>query len=360
MCISPRIIPNPYYKEKGHSAWLHDTVCTHIRAPCGHCPECIHNKQNYWVQRCQMMELEYIPYMVTLTYNDLIRKLQIGEYSIMYADKSDVQNMFKRMRKDDVFGREFKYIAVSERGKDKHRPHWHILFFLKKLENENEWSYISLEKDLQALFLTYWSRNYGSNRNPIYYPLLTPNKLKTDGRRNFDLHYCMPGPSGNDDVLFYCTKYILKHDLYEKKLHSALMLNYPEDEAKSYWDTVKSRMLVSHGFGTPYNLSYEDKKVKKIPNPNVIQHIRKGLDISVDMPLYVNPNNGRTMPLSPIYKPFCMKREDYEKQYNNNNLIDYNGDLINHGACYIDTSIKDNERIIDQFNKRIEQINKHY
>ena len=44
-------------------------------------------------------------------------------YSIRFADVTDVQKMFKRLRKKNAFGRPFRYLAVSELGSKKGRPH---------------------------------------------------------------------------------------------------------------------------------------------------------------------------------------------------------------------------------------------
>lgn len=97
-----------------------------LRVPCGHCPECIANKQMQLVQRVQMESLSNYIFFATLTYNkdSLPHVLTSTGYDIPFADIRDLQNCFKRLRKSNAFTRSFRYFAVSELGSKKGRPHF--------------------------------------------------------------------------------------------------------------------------------------------------------------------------------------------------------------------------------------------
>lgn len=126
MCVRPITIPNPNYGlSKVGFGFMKDCVSKFITVPCGHCPECIANKQMQFVQRIQMEELENHLFYCTLTYNNESLPVVTTStgYDIRYADIRDVQNMIKRLRKSNVFGRPFRYFGVSELGSKKARPH---------------------------------------------------------------------------------------------------------------------------------------------------------------------------------------------------------------------------------------------
>lgn len=125
MCISPNRIRNPYYGFKGRLAWMHDCDSFYINIPCGVCKECIALKQMYLVQRVQMEARNSFLFFSTLTYNNefLPHYETPTGYSIPYADQWHLQTLFKRLRNYNVFGRPFRYLAVSERGGERGRPH---------------------------------------------------------------------------------------------------------------------------------------------------------------------------------------------------------------------------------------------
>lgn len=125
MCISPVSIENPNFGRHDRFAFMKDTVSRRINVPCGVCPECVQHRQLQFVQRLQMEELVNHLFFCTLTYNnDCLPNVGTSTgYSIRYADVSDVQNMMKRLRKRNAFGRPFRYFGVSELGSKRGRPH---------------------------------------------------------------------------------------------------------------------------------------------------------------------------------------------------------------------------------------------
>lgn len=125
MCLSPVSIENPNYGRKDKHAQFIDVVSRRIYVPCGHCAECIQSRQLQFVQRIQMEEIVNHLFFCTLTYNnDMMPVVSTSTgYDIRFADVSDVQKMFKRLRKRNAFGRPFRYFGVSELGTKKGRPH---------------------------------------------------------------------------------------------------------------------------------------------------------------------------------------------------------------------------------------------
>lgn len=125
MCRSPISIKNPNYGATGKFAQFKDTVSARIFVPCGFCDQCIQHRQFQYVQRLQMEELANHLFFCTLTYNnDCLPVVGTSSgYSIRYADVSDVQAMFKRLRKRDYLGRPFRYFGVTELGSKRGRPH---------------------------------------------------------------------------------------------------------------------------------------------------------------------------------------------------------------------------------------------
>lgn len=208
-----------------------------------------------FVQRASVMALDHYIFFCTLTYNNesLPSITTSSGYTIHYADIKDVQNMVKRIRKSNSFGRPFKFAFVTERGTEKGRPHIHGLIFIPKYENDDKLFPSQLETSLRDVVFKEWRRNYGSNRNPIWKPLFTYHRKYVSGEihTNFDLHFVTERstPNGSVDVSYYVSKYLLKPSSKEIRLQQALRLNLPEDEYQDVWNLVKSRCLVSKFFG---------------------------------------------------------------------------------------------------------------
>lgn len=306
LCISPITIPNPNLGKsfsKG-SVWsLKDCTSSTIRVPCGHCPECVHSKQMQLCQRAYMESLSNYLFFATLTYNSecLPRVVTSTGYSISFADWRDLQLTFKRLRKRNSFTRPFRYLAVSERGSKRGRPHFHILFFVPKFSNDDEFTPRNLENIMWHALLDEWKRNVSSNRrNPDYVKLLTYKRKYRFGKMisNYDLHYVQPSISdGIASVAFYVTKYMLKRSDKETRLQQALKLNLPEDEYDLVWDLVHSRVDTSLFFGlnpNPFG-DFDDK---------IISYLRGCVKRSTEFAKFFNPSDGKSTPLAHYYKSF--------------------------------------------------------
>lgn len=280
MCLSPLTIKN--YKD------IHGKGTGYITVPCGHCEQCLRNKQNYIVQRCQLLSKDHYCYMCTLTYNDdHLPFFILNGQKFSYASVKHVQNLFKLLRK--YFEYPFKYLCVSERGKLRHRPHWHILFFVP-YKNFDNIDALNIERQLSNLVLKYWCINIGSTRKPIYESLFTYSEY--NGRRNFDFHFVQGNIfSGTDDVFFYASKYVLKFDEYTFNIKKFLFSSLPYEEFKKLWNLWKPRLLLSKNFGS--SELYRDDVVSMIKSSYVNKH-----------PCFFN-GRGQSFPLSPyLYNKF--------------------------------------------------------
>lgn len=320
MCISPIRIRNPNYHSRSRTAKYKDTSSLYINVPCGYCPDCISVKQMGFTQRVQMESLDNHIFFCTLTYNsDSLRKVVCSDgFEIAYADITDVQRMMKRLRKSNVFGRSFRYCAVSERGSIRGRPHFHLLFFVEKKFDDDFGCILNLERLLWRSVLDEWKRNYGSNRKPIWKPLCTYVEKSVRGRirKNFDLHYVNPlsSENGEMDVAFYVSKYMCKSNPKEVRLQQALRLNLPPDEYSEVWKLVRSRSFFSVGFGYNGSESVKDYITKCVSDSFATS----------DFPCFFNKYTGQSFPLSRYYKSHgdLYSFDDHVKFWNKSHVKD--------------------------------------
>lgn len=301
MCSSPFYLPNP---NKGRDlsrslAFLYDTTSDTIPIPCGHCKECIARRQTDIVQAFQIEIMESDLFFFTLTYNDNIPVITTPVGNIQYPDISDVQNMFKRLRRYNKFGEPFKYFVVSERGTKKFRPHYHGVIAFPKIKDSEYMSVMrnrNREYNYWGILLNEWKRNIGSTRSPVYLPLCTYERK--NGRYNYDFHWLDPKDTaaGEADVAFYVTKYITKYDNREHKLLYKIQMNTQNtEEFKDYRRMIRTRYFASKSFG-------------KAITAKQIAHIRKGIEYAkhndIGYACFINPISGRHFPLAPRYRKF--------------------------------------------------------
>lgn len=182
---------------------------------------------------------------------------------IPYADIHHLQLLFKRMRDNNSIGRPFRYIAVTERGKQRARPHVHIMFFIPKHEGDTVATCNSLNEALRDMLLHYWSTNVGTRKNPVYERNFTLRERWIGNKlyRNFDCHYVNPvlTTNGVNDVTYYVTKYMFKESKREEELRKMLFKYLVTRDGETgeidytlfyqTWDLVKSRVVSSKGLG---------------------------------------------------------------------------------------------------------------
>lgn len=314
MCVSPIRIRNPNLGMTGPNAQFKDCVSRFINVPCGVCCECVASRQMQMVQRLQVESLVNHLFFCTLTYsNEMLPVVSTSTgYDIRYADIHDLQNLFKRLRNKDAFGRPFRYLAVSELGSSKGRPHFHVLFLVPKYDDDTLDDCMSLQYKMFDAVLSNWVRNYGSKRSPDYKPLCKFVRKYVHGRlrTNFDLHYVNPSLSfgGEADVAFYCLKYMLKPSNRLVRLQQALRLNLPDDEYEDIWKLVKCRHVESEGFGlgTSEYHTLSGHRIYHLSD-KVSKFLRKGIDLSKTnpdepIPSFFSPIDGSSRPLAKYYK----------------------------------------------------------
>lgn len=126
MCLHP-------YSVKTEDAF---GVTVNQSVPCGHCIECLKDKQNSWKIRLTEEARDHLyVYFFTLTYNDQSVPYVYSDTGekCLYPRKTDIQLWIKRNRIkfERYFNRDidFKYFICAEYGPNTGRPHYHGVFF---------------------------------------------------------------------------------------------------------------------------------------------------------------------------------------------------------------------------------------
>lgn len=298
MCLAPILIDNPNYHAYHLSNFIVDTESQKIAVPCGRCPVCVQLRQQYLVQRVQMESLDNFVFFGTLSYNqETLPSITVGDFNIKYADVRHFQDLVRYVRKYEDLP-SFRYLACSEFGGKRHRPHWHFLLFIphssfgKPLEQINISEVRSLEAKLHRIFLYHWRHNEGSRKSPIWVNNCTYTVRGI--KRNYDLHFVDSISSAPEDVSFYVSKYMAKFSDYVDRLKSALYFNTDPSEFKEIWLKVKPRFLYSKFFGNPHS-------------DRVYDHITRGVKLGIECtdypyPCFFSTTNGKSFPLSPYYR----------------------------------------------------------
>lgn len=146
MCQFPRTIKVPLQTDYGRShsdpSHLAPTVLT---VPCGHCLECLKLRSNQWCFRMieERKNWQYCSF-VTLTYSDEYLPIAVRSGDSVYIKHGrnnpgqstlyirDVQNFFKRLRKDltKLYATRLSYVVVGEYGfNNTLRPHYHCIIY---------------------------------------------------------------------------------------------------------------------------------------------------------------------------------------------------------------------------------------
>lgn len=307
MCISPISIKNPNYDTAGNFSAefrkLHNTISPFIQVPCGNCPACHFAQQSGYYQRILEESRVSYTYFATLTLNENIEYLEYQDTVYSVAPYRDFQLMIKRIKKDNLFGREFSYFAVREYGKKKGRAHFHILFFVRKSVGDTWITPYQYEDILHKVVFEQWKRNNGTNLNPDYVNLTTYREKHYGGKifRNYDLHYVESrNYSDIDNVYFYVTKYILKDNKFINRLKATLK----EDNVISHEDELELRRLILRNSwrSLRFGLPFYDKESKKddVTSARISAMIERSLATGSEYPQYYT-EDGRSFPLSRYY-----------------------------------------------------------
>lgn len=316
--------------------------------PCGHCSVCLRLRQAYFVQRVQCEAIDHDIWSCMLSYNNkYLPTIEVNGYKHKYADMHDIQLLIQRLKKREDFP-PFHYFAVSEFGHERHRPHWHLLFFTPKIPNESQASKYSREHTYWKAVLSEWYCNLGSKRKPIKDPLLNYRCL-ANGKRNYDFRYVDPhlSDTAQDDTSFYCSKYLVKYSDYVKNLKSALYLNLSEADFSYYWNIIRPKTGRTIGFGD-------------IHNPNVISYLNRCIDFSLrnqfPFPVFINPNTGQTFPMSPyLYKKVATFETELAFRRNRDHMYLDGTNVSNNENLdleFIDRREGEFKRMLQKINKR--------
>lgn len=379
MCVTPiRIenksrVPNPVEWVKSHPLDRYkDLTSQYISVPCGHCVECIRLRQNYWIQRFRLMASCSDIYFQTLTYNPKFTphykcKLTNGnDFDIEVALRSDLQNYFKRVRKRNIFGSEFKYFAVSEYGGKRHRPHFHVCYFVPKKQNATLAEKVGFANRIKWKLFNEWSRNVGTNRKPLYQPLCEYHQKFKNGKlyRNYDFHFVAPSASknGETDVGFYVSKYMLKLSDYVDGILGLLYHNLEPDDFLSAKHSVQPFLLCSKGFGFPpsdwSDMTLYNKLVSEFKERSLTS-AKNGTNPLNSFLFYVNQSS---FPLSPYLRKKHILADDSLKMVDirNSKSADY---FTNYDSAHFDNidfdRVVNAEREYSKLRKHIENLNNY-
>uniref|UniRef100_A0AAU8B8T5 Replication initiator protein n=2 Tax=Dulem virus 269 TaxID=3145746 RepID=A0AAU8B8T5_9VIRU len=284
MCLCPITIPNPYFSQSPSAVQRGEVFSSFeaarfcrlkspsIQVPCGHCEECRRRRVNDLTVRAYIESLTSYVYNIMLSYDS--DHLPVSDFSVVddngelrplrlaYAPKEHIQNLFKRMRNLPEFkDRGFRYVATSEFGGQRHRPHWHVLLFVaRKNTDPSDFPY-RFQSFLRENILRYYSINRGSLRAPVYEPLLTPSSKFFKGKEytNYLVKFVETRTSQDVDsapisnYIGYLSKYVYKDDRYVSDVYdkylSKLDLDHFSDLYKAIFDILRPKFLISKGFG---------------------------------------------------------------------------------------------------------------
>lgn len=340
MCLSPLILPNPWYagvpgtkqyieyiKRYRNEWFLHDVTSQTMKVPCGHCAECLQARQNEFVQRCyEMAKFNYVLFG-TLTYNnESLPYRYVNGRKLKYADIRDFQNFIKRLRKYKVIP-EFRYLCVTEYGDDKfddkgvlirkskHRPHYHFLIFIPFQKHNgqiDEFLGYRFASDIENFIVSDigWHRNYGDNKSPLYIAL--SNFIKEPYSYTYDCHFVT---GETESVIYYVTKYVLKFSKYVQDLHNALKLNLPQSEFIDIWSLIRPKLLTSKGLGIQFyrNSGFPNKDFDADIDIDICENIEFSL-FTEEVPSIAI--DGKLVPLCKYYQDRCLTYEQRVKFHN--------------------------------------------
>ena len=222
---------------------------------------------------------------------DIYDAIDYKEVFMPYADIHHIQLLLKNLRDNQPVGdRRLRYVCVSELGKTRARPHFHILLFVERLPGDDKFTPLNLERPLREYVKAHWAVNVGTRKNPVWEPRFTYRKRYYGGKlyQNFDLHYVNPNATteGVQNVAYYVTKYMMKPSPKEEARQQFLKLNLDEEQYESTWSRIKCRLLVSKGLGL--DCTFETvEQVEYVPLP--LDEYAKVLDAD-DLPPSVRPD----------------------------------------------------------------------
>lgn len=272
MCVSPITIDNPLYGKTSYATELGGvvTIPSHlhpvektIEVSCGHCAECRSSYFSSILQRALVESRTSYMYFVTLTYDDKhIPSIVLpNNERVFYSDYSDIQNLFKRIRKLNVFDRDFRYLCAIEYGDKNCRPHFHLLLYLAKKDTDDKQTPYQLECLIFDNLKKYYAINIGTRKQPKYEPLFTyAIRYTNEGiKTNFFVKYVEPiisneAYNSEDNESFvktirYLIGYVNKGSAFDTTIEQHLQDIYDDTVRRKLSTILRSKFIYSKGFG---------------------------------------------------------------------------------------------------------------
>lgn len=267
MCTQPIYIRNPYKDRKklisyqGSVYTAPSVLYSHedkIQVPCGKCAECRNTYFQSIFQRAVVESMSSYMYFVTLTYdNKHIPSVNVGGTTFYYADYTHIQLMIKRLRNNNIiYDREWRYLCVNEYGDSKLRPHFHLIFFVSKLDTDDPLTPYTIEHLLFKNIAPNFSKNVGSKKRPKYEQLFTYRTSWRNGefRSNYfvkyvDLGYRNTMTETTYKTINYLIGYVNKPQKVDKLLDKILSSYSDPLFVQRVRSKLRSQVRYSKGFG---------------------------------------------------------------------------------------------------------------
>lgn len=305
MCLQPILIKNT--SQYKYTSGIRAAASSYY-VPCGHCAQCYHNRQNELIQKIRQIYKYNYCFFVTLTYYDSIiyddhHTLVVNGNPFSNVLIEDISLLFKRIRNHWNFpffecGKSLKYHFFSEFGGQTHRPHWHGIIQVPKVEvlkSLDVFGDVTLavrffENYLDNAIQAEWKTQIGgTHRKPIYQANSKFFKPSLYTRGTYDFHLVQDVYTKNgkmlsaDNVAFYITKYMLKPDDWLNRYLKALRLNYPFE----VYNHMRPKQCIS-------------KNADENSLDDIFEMVKKNYSL-LRFPTYETPD-GKTYPLSNRYR----------------------------------------------------------
>lgn len=213
MCLRPITIYNPTkYISLCHGDAFQLTV------PCGHCAECQSRKSDEWYFRSfyhmkSCLESGGSILFDTLTYDDSHLPMMSSVLGLDLVHdypcfrRSDIRSFFVRLRRYCTYHSicsRFTYFLSSEYGELRHRPHYHVLFYLPKGVNHLDFAravYLCWNKGRTDVWSNIMDNGVGYLNQRVF------NDISAHGMR----------------LANYVSKYVQKYSAFDKVISARIM-----------------------------------------------------------------------------------------------------------------------------------------
>lgn len=296
MCLKPQSVRNPLYKRTAYVSEFGKIKIVspdfspsgeYIEVPCGKCAECRDAYFNSLLQRAICESRSSYMYFVTLTYDDAhIPFIDLDGERILYADYSHIQDMVKRFRASNLLDRDFRYLVVNEYGDAFSRPHFHLLFFVSKKNDDDRLTPLRIERVLYDNLKRFYAMNIGTRKHPIYEPLFTYCERVTPFglRCNYWVKYVEPGTDDylideNESCDIRAIRYLIGYVNVSSRVDGSIsefLSKHSHDEllCKKVRNLLSNKVRFSKGFGCGFinGVKYYLPKISVRASSNVLTY----------------------------------------------------------------------------------------